>query len=173
MITGHRFACFILVTSMCMPAISAQEPSAAPPPADASRIYLDVVVSPKSGPPVADLQQQDFTLLDNKSPRTITSFQAFTGREAPIKVVLVIDAINAGTQRVDFDRIQVDRFLRAESGHLAYPVALALFTDKGIWIAAELSSDGNALGDALDKQEIAIRAIGRSAGVYGAAERRQ
>jgi VWFA-related protein len=173
MITGHRFACFILVTSMCMPAISAQEPSAAPPPADASRIYLDVVVSPRSGPPVADLQQQDFTLLDNKSPRTITSFQAFTGREAPIKVVLVIDAINAGTQRVDFDRIQVDRFLRAESGHLAYPVALALFTDKGIWIAAELSSDGNALGDALDKQEIAIRAIGRSAGVYGAAERLQ
>src|SRR6202451_481171 len=117
MITSHRFAWFILVTLLCVAAISAQEPSTAPPPAAASKIYLNVVVSPKSGPPVADLQQQDFTLLDNKSPKTITSFQAFTGREAPIEVVLVIDAVNAGTQRVDFDRIQVDKFLRAEGGH--------------------------------------------------------
>ena len=173
MIAGNRFACFIFVTLLCTPAIPAQEPSAAPPPAATSKIYLNVVVSPKSGPPVADLQQQDFTLLDNKSPRTITSFQAFTGREAPIKVVLVIDAVNGGTQRVDFDRIQVDKFLRAEGGHLAYPVALAVFTDKGISIAAELSGDGNALSETLDKQDIAIRAIGRSAGVYGAAERLQ
>jgi VWFA-related protein len=172
MITDNRFACFILVTLMCIPAISAQKPSAAPPPAAASKIYLDVVVSPKSGPPVADLQQQDFTLLDNKSPRTITSFQAFTGREAPIKVVLVIDAVNTGTQRVGYERVQIDKFLRADGGHLAYPVALAVFTDKGISIAAELSSNGNALSDALDKQDIAIRAIGRS-GFYGAAERLQ
>src|ERR1022692_316644 len=172
MITSNRFACFILVTLLCTAAISAQDPSAPPPPAAASKIYLDVVVSPKSGPPVADLQQQDFTLLDNKSPRTFTSFQAFTGREAPIKVVLVIDAVNTGTQRVGYERVQIDKFLRAEGGHLAYPVALAVFTDKGISIAAELSSDGNALSDALDKQDIAIRAIGRS-GLYGAAERLQ
>src|SRR6202789_1026386 len=173
MITSNRVACFILVTLLCTEGISAQESSAAPPPAAASKIYLDVVVSPKSGPPVADLQEQDFTLLDNKSPRTLTSFQAFSGREAPIKVVLVIDAVNTGTQSVAYERVQIDKFLRAEGGHLAYPVALAVFTDKGISIAAELSSDGNALSDALDKQDIAIRAIGRSAGVYGAAERLQ
>jgi VWFA-related protein len=173
MIICNRFACFILVTWSCTAAISAQEPSAAPPPPAASKVYLDVVVSPKSGPPVANLQQQDFTLLDNKSPRTINSFQALTGREAPIKVVVVIDAVNSGTQRVDFERIQIDKFLRAEGGHLAYPVALAVFTDKGISIAAELSSDGNALSEALDKQDIAIRAIGRSAGFYGGAERLQ
>jgi VWFA-related protein len=172
MITSNRFACFILGTLLCTARISAQEPGAAPPPAAASKIYLDVVVSPKSGPPVADLQQQDFTLLDNKSPRTFTSFQALTGREAPIKVVLVIDAVNTGTQRVGYERIQIDKFLRADGGRLAYPVALAVFTDKGISIAAELSSDGNALSDALDKQDIAIRAIGRS-GLYGASERLQ
>jgi VWFA-related protein len=172
MITSNRFACFILVALLCTARISAQEPGAAPPPAAASKIYLDVVVSPKSGPPVADLQQQDFTLLDNKSPRTFTSFQALTGREAPIKVVLVIDAVNTGTQRVGYERIQIDKFLRADGGRLAYPVALAVFTDKGISIAAELSSDGNALSDALDKQDIAIRAIGRS-GLYGASERLQ
>jgi VWFA-related protein len=173
MITSNRFACFILVTLLCTAAISAQEPSVAPPPAAASKIYLNVVVSPKSGPRVADLQQQDFTLLDNKSPRAFTSFQVFTGRDAPIKVVLVIDAVNGGAERVGYERIQIDKFLRAEGGHLAYPVALAVFTDKGISIAAELSSDGNALSDALDKQDIAIRAIGRSAAFYGAAERLQ
>jgi VWFA-related protein len=173
MITSNRFFCFIFVTVLCTAAISAQEPSAAPPPTAASKIYLDVVVTPKSGPPVADLQQQDFTLLDNKSPRTFTSFQAFTGREAAIKVVLVIDAVNTGAERIGYERIQIDKFLRADGGHLAYPVALAVFTDKGISIAAELSSDGNALSDALDKQDIAIRAIGRSAAFYGAAERLQ
>ncbi|MGA8501239.1 MAG: VWA domain-containing protein [Candidatus Sulfotelmatobacter sp.] len=173
MITSNRFACFILVMFLYTAAISAQEPSAAPPPAAASKIYLDVIVSPKSGPPVADLQQQDFTLLDNKSPRAFASFQAFTGREAPIRVVLVIDAVNSGAQRVGYERIQIDNFFRADGGHLAYPIALAVFTDKGISIAAELSSDGNALSDALDKQDIAIRAIGRSAAFYGAAERLQ
>ncbi|MGC1969386.1 MAG: VWA domain-containing protein [Candidatus Acidiferrales bacterium] len=174
MITTERFACFILLTVLCTASISAgQAPTGAPPPAASTKIYLDVVVSPKSGPPVADLQQQDFTLLDNKSPQPITSFQAFTGREAPIKVVLLIDAVNSGTQRVGYERIQIDKFLRAEGGHLAYPVALAVFTDKGISIAADLSSDGNALSEALDKSSIAIRAIGASAGFYGAAERLQ
>jgi len=173
MITSKRFARFIVLTLLCTAAISAQEPSVAPPPAAASKIYLNVVVSPKSGPRVGDLQQQDFTLLDNKSPRAFTSFQVFTGRDAPIKVVLVIDAVNGGAERVGYERIQIDKFLRAEGGHLAYPVALAVFTDKGISIAAELSSDGNALSDALDKQDIAIRAIGRSAAFYGAAERLQ
>ncbi|HEY2548237.1 MAG TPA: hypothetical protein VGI46_19350, partial [Candidatus Acidoferrum sp.] len=39
-------------------------------------ITLDVVVTPKSGAPVSGLQQQDFTLLDNKAVETITSFKA-------------------------------------------------------------------------------------------------
>jgi VWFA-related protein len=174
MITSNRLACFILVTLLCTVAIcAAQDPAPAPPSAAAARVYLDVIVSPKAGPPVADLQQQDFTLLDNKSPQAITSFQVFTGREAPIKVVLVIDAVNTGTQRVGYERVQIDKFLRAEGGHLAYPLALAVFTDKGISLAAQLSSDGNALSETLDQQDIAIRAIGTSAGFYGAAERLQ
>jgi VWFA-related protein len=167
-----RVGLFLLASLPCTGAVSAQQNSLAAQPND-DKIYLDVVVSPKTGPPVADLQQQDFTLLDNKSLRTITSFQAFAGREAPIKVVLVIDAVNTSTQRVGYVRIQIDKFLRAEGGHLAYPVALAVATDRGISIAAELSSDGNALSDVLDKQDVAIRAIGRSAGFYGAAERLQ
>lgn len=172
MFTHTRVGLFLLAFLLCTGAVSSQQNRLPAQPND-GKIYLDVVVSPKSGPPVGDLQQQDFTFLDNKSPRAITSFQAFAGREAPIKVVLVIDAINTDTPHVSYERIQIDKFFRAEGGHLAYPVALAVATDKGISIAAEFSSDGNALGEALDKQDVAIRAIGRSAGFWGAAERLQ
>jgi len=46
------------------------------------RIYLDVVVTPKSGEPVSGLQQQDFTVMDNKAPVAISSFRAVEGAQA-------------------------------------------------------------------------------------------
>jgi VWFA-related protein len=174
MIKKTHFALVILVTVLCTGAVAAaQESGTAPQPAADRKIYLDVVVGPKSGAPVAGLQQQDFTLLDNKSPQAITLFQAFTGREAPIQVVLVIDAINTDAQNIGYQRLQIDKFLRAEGGHLAYPIAIAVATDKGVQIAADFSSDGNALSTTLDQGNIALRFIGRSAGFYGAAERLQ
>ena len=103
-----------------------------------NKIYLDVVVSPKNGAPVGDLQQQDFTLLDNKSPQSITSFQAVTGREAPISVTIVLDAVNDDYRTLTFSRMQIDKFLRADGGHLAYPVDLVVFTDKGMQNRREL-----------------------------------
>ena len=57
-----------------MPAQTQQ--NSTPTQAHGSKMVLDVVVSQKSGPPVGGLQQQDFTLLDNKSPQAITSFKA-------------------------------------------------------------------------------------------------
>jgi hypothetical protein len=41
-------------------------------------IQLNVVVTTKSGQPITDLQQKDFTVYDNSSTRTITSFKAVT-----------------------------------------------------------------------------------------------
>jgi len=167
-----RLACFLLVTVLCSAAASAQQVS---PQARAAtgKIYLDVVVSPKSGPPVADLQQSDFTVLDNNSPQAITSFQTVTGREAPIEVVLVIDAINTDARTIGYERNQIDRFLRAEGGRLAYPVAIVVATDTGVQRAENFSSDGNALSAAMDRDQIGLRDIGRSAGFYGATERLQ
>ncbi len=175
MSTQIRFAIFLLMIVVCVSAIAAapQQNSPQTPAAADSKIYLDVVVSPKSGPPVTGLRQQDFTLLDNKAPQTITSFQAFTGREAPIQVVLVIDAVNTDAQNIGYERIQIDKFLRSEGGHLAYPLAIAVFTDKGIQTVADFSNDGNALSAALDSDNIGLRFINRSAGFYGAAERLQ
>jgi VWFA-related protein len=136
-----------------------------------NRIDLNVVVTAKSGAPVGDLKQQDFTLLNNKTPQTITSFKAVTAREAPIEVMLVIDAINADYEGIGYERTQVDKFLRAEGGNLGYPIALAIVTDKGPQLLGQFSNDGNALSAELSKTEVALRSIPRSTGNWGAAER--
>jgi VWFA-related protein len=141
--------------------------------ADSRNISLDVVVTPKSGPPVSGLQQQDFTVLDNKLPQTITSFQAVDGRQAPIEIVLVIDAINTDFLRVAYERDQIDKFLRAEGGHLAHPFAFAVVTDTGMKIQEDFSIDGNSLSSALDQFVVGLRSIRRNAGFYGAVERYQ
>jgi VWFA-related protein len=168
---GH-LVLVLFVTLLCAGVASAQQ-NAAPTQPAGSKVTLDVVVSPKSGPPVADLQQQDFTVLDNNAPQTITSFKAVPGREAPIEVVLVIDAVNANYQTVSVARPEIDKFLRAEGGRLAYPVSLVLFTDKGTQGLGSFSADGNALSAELKQADAGFRSIPRSAGFYGASERFQ
>ena len=95
MFINARRCLFLLVPLLCSAAVSAQQHSSPTQPGT-GRILLDVVVTPKSGPPVSGLRQQDFTLLDNKVPQTITSFQAVDGRHAPIEVILLVDAVNTG-----------------------------------------------------------------------------
>jgi VWFA-related protein len=172
MFSNSRFGLFLFVIFLCTAAASAQQASPLPQAASGN-IRLDVVVGPKSGPPVADLQQQDFNLLDNNSPQAITSFQAVTGRQAAVQVVLVIDAINTGAQTIAYERIQIDKFLHAEGGRLTYPVAIVVATDTGVKLAENFSTDGNALSAAMDRDQIGLRDIGRSAGFYGATERLQ
>jgi VWFA-related protein len=173
MFIDARLHCFLVTALLCTTAASTEHHNPAAQPASQA-IRLDVVVTAKSGPPVTDLQQQDFTLLDNDVPQAITSFAAVSGRQAPIEVVLVIDAVNTAYQTVAFERSQIDSFLHAEGGHLAHPLALAIFTDKGTEIlGGEFSSDGNALSTTLDREDIGLRSIQRSAGYYGATERLQ
>ncbi|MGA9246074.1 MAG: VWA domain-containing protein, partial [Silvibacterium sp.] len=69
MFTHARLALFLLLPWFSAAVTSAQQDDSQAPPTVNGRIYLDVVVTPKSGPPVAGLQQQDFTLLDNKAPQ--------------------------------------------------------------------------------------------------------
>jgi VWFA-related protein len=172
MFNNSRLSGLLLVALLCAATASAQQASPQIQPA-IGNVYLDVVVTPKTGPPVADLQQQDFTLLDDDSPQPITSFLAVSGRQAPVQVVLVIDAINTDATHIGYERIQIDKFLHAEGGRLAYPVAIAVATDTGVKVAENFSSDGNALSAAMDRDQIGLRDIGRSAGFYGATERVQ
>ena len=152
-----------------MTAVSAQQTEKVVPAP--GKIYLDVVVTPKSGPPVSGLQQQDFTLIDNKTPRPLSSFQALGGNDAPIEIILLIDAVNIGYNQMSYARDEIDKFLSANGGHLAYPTALAIFTETGTQIQEGFSTDGKALSASLEQYVIGLRSVGRSAGFYGADER--
>lgn len=141
------------------------------PAASPGKTLLNVVVTPKSGPPVSGLQQQDFTVLDNTAPQNLTSFAAVDGRQAPIEVVIVIDAVNIGYQNVARQRQEIEKFLRMDGGRLAYPTTIGVSTDKGVEIQPEFSKDGNAISASLEQSTIGLRDIRRSAGFYGADER--
>jgi VWFA-related protein len=153
---------FLLVAPLvCAIAILAQQ-NMPPASAPASRIDLDVVVTPKSGPPVADLRQQDFTIFDNRVPQRITSFQARSGSQDPVHVILVIDAVNTAYQTIAYERGQIDKFLRANGGRLAQPTSLAFFTDKGTQMEQGFSTDGNGLSESFDHYAVGLRDIRRS-----------
>lgn len=135
-------------------------------------IHLRVVVTNgKDGKPVPDLAQSSFTVLDNGAAEPIQTFRAVTGQTAPVKILLVIDAVNMDFSRVAYARQQIDTFLRANGGHLAQPTAMAIFTDTQTQLNPGYTTDGNALAQSFDQQVIGLRALRRSAGFYGAAER--
>ena len=167
MCKNAKFGFWFLVAVFPAAAALAQQP--AHPSADT--ISLDVVVTPKAGAPVSGLQQQDFTVLDNKAPQGMLSFQALGGAQAPIEVVLVVDDVNTGLEHVAYERSEMDKFLRANGGHLTYPTTLAYVSDSGLQVEQEFSRDGNALEAALDQHMVALHTIRRSAGFYGAVER--
>ena len=153
----------------------AERPAALAPGAD-RRITLDVVVTDHSGKPVPGLQQQDFTILDNKQPQTILSFRASEGTNnaadpLPLAVVLV-DGINTPYQGVAYQRQQLEKFLHQGSGQLPLPMSLLILPDtSGGQTAA--TRDGNTLADFLNSKKSGLRAYTRSQGYYGGTESRQ
>jgi VWFA-related protein len=172
MFIHSRLGLFLLVALLCARQISAGQDHA-PAFAGDGNIRLDVVVTPKSGPPVSGLQQQDFTVLDNRVPQTILTFQAVRGREAPVEVVLVLDDVNTGLASVAYERSEIDKFLHTDGGQLAHPMALAFLADDGIKVQDKFSSDGNELSAGLDKSSFGLHSIHRSGGIYSAVERLQ
>ncbi|MGD0906467.1 MAG: VWA domain-containing protein [Candidatus Acidiferrales bacterium] len=167
-----RLSLFIFPFLLCSAAISARHQGPENQPGS-GRIVLDVVVTPKSGQPVSGFHQQDFTLLNNKVPQPLASFQAVDGRQAQAEVILLVDAVNTGYQSVAFERGEIDKFLRVDRGNLAHPTALAVLTDTGIQTQEGFSNDGNALSASLDQYTVGLRNIRRDTGFYGAAERFQ
>ena len=113
-------------------------------------INLDVVVTnDNSGKPVSGLSAKDFSLLDNGQPQKILSFSAFDGSSYDydpfVVVVLLLDTMGMAGYLEDFEREEVERFLRRNGGHMAQPIAVFGLSDKGFWTLAEPSDDGNAL----------------------------
>jgi VWFA-related protein len=142
---------------------------------EGGRITLDVVVTDKSGTPVSGLELKDFTLLDNKLPAKILSFQAIDGtvlKPGPrVEVAIVIDAVNLPFGQVAIERQQIVGFLQQNGGHLAEPTTVYVMTDSGVTSSGRPTLDGNALAEATNKLDIGLRTTGQSAGAWGAIQR--
>jgi VWFA-related protein len=171
--------CFSLsaMAQQATPPVSAgntESPTAAPARAD-GQIVLDVVVTDRTGKPISGLQQQDFTLLDNKLEQKVLSFQAVdqTTPGDPTEVILLVDEVNTSFTSVSYERSQIENFLKQNGGKLPQPVSLIFFSDQNTEIQNTASRDGNALLAEFDKSETALRTIRRSAGFYGAEDRLQ
>jgi VWFA-related protein len=138
---------------------------------------LDVVVTDKSGRPFPGLQQQDFTLLDNKQPQKIMSFHAVEGGTAtadpPVEVILLVDQVNTSFSKVTFERIEIEKFLRRNGGELARPVSMVVLSDSGTMVGNTSSRDGNAVIADMNQKKSGLGTIGRSQGFYGAGDRLQ
>ncbi|HEX4810150.1 MAG TPA: VWA domain-containing protein [Bryobacteraceae bacterium] len=168
------FLASICLSLASLAALAQQEtpPAAAPEP----RITLDVVANDKSGKAVPGLQQQDFTILDNKQPQKILSFEAVgaaNGSGVPLEIILIVDAVNTTFRSVAYERGQLEQFLRRDGGRLAWPVSIGFFTDSGLQLPGTAERDGNALVSYLDQHETGLRNVTRSQGFYGAADRTQ
>jgi len=130
-----------------------------------------MVVNAFASPDTGDLTKTDVQVLDNKTVKPLISLKRLTSSEEPVHVILALDAVNIGFARVAYARAQVQKFLRANEGKLAFPTNFVVVTDQSTEIQKEFSKDGNALSEALGKYDIGLRIVRRDSGFWGADER--
>ena len=154
---------------------AAQVATPAAASAPARRITLDVVVTDHSGNPVRGLQQQDFTLLDDKQPQTIVAFRVADGsnqaEDPPVDAILVLDRINPTFQTVSSEEQQLKGYLQAGAGgELPLPTSLLFLSDTE-GNRTPSTRDGKALMDSLNSSAYGLRAIRRTQGFNGGVDR--
>ena len=126
-------------------------------------IRLDVVVRDHAGKPVAGLNRDDFSLLDDGQPRKIVAFRAMTGQgrepDSPASIILLIDTLGLPPDVATFEREQVAKFLRQNSGRLSYPVTIYSLEKGGLSLVAGPSLNGNALADAVGSDKKLVTSL--------------
>jgi VWFA-related protein len=157
------------------PAVVPGQTPAPIPVAAPTRISLDVLVTDKAGKPVPQMEPTDFTLLDDNQPRKILAFRRADGTignklDPPVEVIIILDSVNMAYQAVAQLRLQLQRFLRLNGGHLAQPVSVFVYGSEGLQVQPAPSKDGNALAGMLDTSKGTMRSRATAAGDYGLAE---
>jgi VWFA-related protein len=92
------------------------------------------------------------------------------GADPPVEVILLIDATNNSLTRVAQERTEIERFLRQNGGHLVQPLSLMIFSERGVKVQPQPTTDGNQVAQVLNKSESTMHVIQRSGG-YDAIER--
>ncbi|MGA7156898.1 MAG: VWA domain-containing protein [Acidobacteriaceae bacterium] len=116
-------------------------------------IRLRVVATDTSGNPVTGLPRSAFTILDDGHPQNTIAFRESNALsddpDAGATILLIIDTLDVPYQLAYLERQQAINFLRSNSGRLTHPTVLYLLDDKGCFLAAKSTRDGNALAEAL------------------------
>ncbi|AFL87001.1 hypothetical protein Terro_0664 [Terriglobus roseus DSM 18391] len=126
-----------------------------------------------SAPGAENLSPQNIRLLDNKQPRAITSLRRIGAGSDPVRVIVVLDAVNIPYIRMAYERNEIQKYFRANGGALANPTTFAVITDKTTEVQQGFTKDGNSLSVILDKYPIGLREVRRDQGFWGADERTQ
>jgi VWFA-related protein len=105
-----------------------------------------VEVTDATGSPIAGLLPADFTLIEDRQPRSIASFRPVNGEAVPIppQVMLVLDAANNSSRDLANDRKGVETFLRQSTEPLPYPTSIAVLSEGDIR-SGPLTRDRGAL----------------------------
>jgi len=140
-----------------------------------AHMSIDVLVTDKAGKPVPELEPTDFTLLDGNQPRKILGFRRTDGTignkfDPPVEVIIVLDSMNMAYQAVTLFRLQLQKFLRQNGGHLGQPVSIFVYASEGLRVQPAPSKDGNALAAILNTSSGTVRSRATAAGDYGLAE---
>lgn len=163
----RRVGIFLICCSTALPAFAAPR-----------HITVEVVVTGKGSKPVADLEQPDFTLLDNKKPQKLDYFQPVTGTAAgpgetiTVETIILVDRVNISFEVANDERTRLLKYLRDNNGKLAQPTSMIFFTETGVKLQ-NATQDGNVLATALEQSDNSLRISRRSQGIQGSAEQAQ
>jgi len=185
----RRFFCLLSVFLIVLtgavsgqntPTLDVQRSATVQPSGTDRQVTLEVQVTDKSGAPIRGLQKEDFTLLDDKQPQKILSFQAVDSGAAmaadpPVEIILVVDAVNTSFMSNSYERDAVRNFLLQNGGKLPWPVSFIFVSEGGPQILNRSSRDGNALVGFYDQYDTGLKNkyLNRGGGRWGASERIQ
>jgi VWFA-related protein len=153
-------------------------------------VVLDVVVTDKSGRTVPGLTQNDFTLLEDKQPQTIRSFEGPDEHKLPAGVeihstadlaqapqapitILVLDELNTRFEDMSYARDSLANYLKSQPTILGQPMTLQVASNTKFQVLRDYTQDRDALLTALKSHfpEYPWRLEHSGKGGPGAAER--
>jgi len=197
--TTQKLLPFVLLHVLCGAVVAQQQPQ---PTQDGSTmkltvntsiVLLDVTVTDKKGNPVNNLTRADFTVLEDKAPQQIRSFEPPSAHhmppspgnapivhsaadlkkigDAPI-TILVMDEMNTGFSDMAYSRYCINKYLDAQPPIMPQPTTLLVATDTTFEVVHDYTQDREALRMALKKHMPSLPAkMMRSSGGASALER--
>jgi VWFA-related protein len=153
-------------------------------------VVLDVVVTDKSGHIVPGLSEKDFTVLEDKRPQTLRSFEGMEQHrllpgveihstsdlakvpESPV-TILVLDELNTRFEDMSFARQALEAFLNRQPAVLNQPTTLDVVNNTRFQVLEDYTLDRQALLVALKNHfpEYPWRLMHSGKGGPGTAER--